>query len=77
MLPLAFNENWILPCGISIMGLNYLSEIKSDRGTWKVKVKVIYIWEYKNSWESNTQHMIMADKKVHLIYNAKYDIKWI
>jgi hypothetical protein len=47
------------------MSINLLSDINKDRGTWKIKVKVIHKWEFKDKTTVNAINLLLADEKVN------------
>ena len=50
------------------MSINLLSDINKDRGTWKIKVKVIHKWEFKDSTTVNAINLLLTNEKVNYFY---------
>ena len=54
---------WWIIFSIITVSLNYIQEIQSDRGTWKINAKVIHMREYKERDVTTSIHLILVDKK--------------
>ena len=44
------------------MSLNYINEIHSDKGTWKINAKFIHMWEYKEKDVTTSINLILVDE---------------